>query len=819
MTRELNGNTWQLPDDRVARMLGKKSRYSDRLIQGVMEQNGWTEGMSSKVDRLEFYACASDTDAFQTALSQCCQDPEPACESILQELLEATGEAEGLVHYTALSKFLNLCLQLAREFWPGFESSSYAKLMFLVYNRPTADGISGATPLKPDVAGVNSTTPHDEETLQVSVDTKLFWSKQEEQDILIDIPVEVKATWPALVLKAVAYSRAVFAASPFRRSALVLGFNQSTLELRFLIFHRGGLTSSRALKLRERSGREACMRFMLALSTCETHRDIGLPSWFNGASFKLPITIDSNNNATRFVDAVVEKMLHADVRSRGRATHVFGLSYTCSLTPSTVNLPPSTIKSKLPLIDSDSGSLSSSAETWSNHQEKVKREKVVSVNDQIRHDLASHPLGPFKFCDVAFSGGLVDNEQIQYVVLKGSFVKDDPRHKSIEDQLLKTCSSLFGCPNHHYSFLPVDEDGSPATNHLYLPTPEEVLNDKAQFHWKIFDQEPPDQPEFRSVSLHISSLVGSSLVLCETPWLLAMSVLHGMLGWLGMFQLGFLHRDPSMGNILRLQKAAKMAPFKLDHTLVEFNSADNGLAEMIDQLTLGGKNKPIIDLNYAMHSRRITQLLGTLDVESEVLGFIIDGDNAVKWHEFGSPRNATRSGTFEFMSMALRQTLESDTDHLHSPVDDLHAQFYVTQWAAAYHRDADAPSRPELREKSRYADALRQKLTRDRETATNTIAQLSSDDDRDLERYGRFLCDCAPLLARWNAKLSDLRRTYKATRIKIYKLFDEDKDKDKQEKLMRLLFMTFAYCGVADFMEVLAEWGSYMGLMIPSSGA
>ena len=52
-----------------------------------------------------------------------------------------------------------------------------------------------------------------------------------------------------LVRQAGTYARCLFTASPLRKFALVLGYEYDSQEIRILVFHHGGLTSSEVLNL------------------------------------------------------------------------------------------------------------------------------------------------------------------------------------------------------------------------------------------------------------------------------------------------------------------------------------------------------------------------------------------------------------------------------------------------------------------------------------------------------------------------------------------------------------------------------------------
>jgi hypothetical protein len=109
------------------------------------------------------------------------------------------------------------------------------------------------------------------------------------------------------------------------------------------------------------------------------------------------------------------------------------------------------------------------------------------------------------------------------VVIKWSWVSLATR--SVESELLRDCSGLFGTPKHNYSFLACHGDYSPATNHLFLPDDIE----RKFCYWNLFS--PEDKlPERRGLWVHISPFAGHSLVTARSPKMLIHAVLHACLG-------------------------------------------------------------------------------------------------------------------------------------------------------------------------------------------------------------------------------------------------------------------------------------------------
>lgn len=130
--------------------------------------------------------------------------------------------------YENICNALNAVVSASDDFrYPLFSSK------FEVYDKQMADGIEGAHALKPDLLL----------TFKPMVAGKLArW-----RDVFI--AVEVKSDWTSLINQAATYGRALFHARKTRTFSVVIGINHQTRDARFLFFHRGGLTSSRLLKL------------------------------------------------------------------------------------------------------------------------------------------------------------------------------------------------------------------------------------------------------------------------------------------------------------------------------------------------------------------------------------------------------------------------------------------------------------------------------------------------------------------------------------------------------------------------------------------
>ena len=109
------------------------------------------------------------------------------------------------------------------------------------------------------------------------------------------------------------------------------------------------------------------------------------------------------------------------------------------------------------------------------------------------------------------------------IVVKWSWVS--PTTESVESELLRDCSGLFGVPKHYYSFLSCHGNDSPATNHLFLPDDTEIET----CYWNLFHPNT-GSPDRLGLWVYVSSFAGHSLTTARSSKTLILSVFHACLG-------------------------------------------------------------------------------------------------------------------------------------------------------------------------------------------------------------------------------------------------------------------------------------------------
>ena len=231
-----------------------------------------------------------------------------------------TGGTER-VWYPPIATFLNNCVDVCRGTLHNSKSGAatashplfYDRLKFIVYDKTTVDGVEGSSPVKPDLVG----------GLDLIPDERVAWSPQDPLTRQVLLPVEVKADWAPMVFQAATYARCLFSASPSRQFAVVLGFRHTTAELRFLVFHRGGLTGSKPLSVKDEGGQEGILRVLLSILSWRSAEDAGFPQFNNN----FEMSLFRHEGDKDGVVARVAEVLHDDHCVLGCASRVLLMRY------------------------------------------------------------------------------------------------------------------------------------------------------------------------------------------------------------------------------------------------------------------------------------------------------------------------------------------------------------------------------------------------------------------------------------------------------------------------------------------------------------
>jgi hypothetical protein len=163
--------------------------------------------------------------------------------------------------------------------------------------------------------------------------------------------------------------------------------------------------------------------------------------------------------------------------------------------------------------------------------------------------------------------------------MKASWQPERKYH--LEPEMFGRCQNAFGLPKLLKGGEARGTDGRVLSNRIFLPDDEEEI--KKRF-WPLFTfkkrkAEPPTMVDHRILTYTLTEDEGTTLAACKTPWELCESLLHAMLGWLPLhsrnpaaltyisgwltlLQRGYLHRDISIGNVIKLREPRSgNAPF------------------------------------------------------------------------------------------------------------------------------------------------------------------------------------------------------------------------------------------------------------------
>ena len=140
------------------------------------------------------------------------------------------------------------------------------------------------------------------------------------------VPVEVEANWAPIVIQAATYARCLFGARPSRQFSVVLGFRHTVAKLRFLVFHRGGLTGSKPCSVKDPQGRKDILRIFFSILRWTSVNDAGFLEFFNDSEMCLPCHKDNE------IGTVVnlKEVLHGGLCVQGRASRVLPMSHPTS---------------------------------------------------------------------------------------------------------------------------------------------------------------------------------------------------------------------------------------------------------------------------------------------------------------------------------------------------------------------------------------------------------------------------------------------------------------------------------------------------------
>ena len=213
---------------------------------------------------------------------------------------------------TPLSAFLNNCVNACRaalDKRTGYtkkDPSLYSHLRFVICGRSMMS-------VEPSLVGGLGLVSGD----------RVAWSPESILEKQALIPVEVRADWHTLVAQAETYAHCLFSASHARQFVVVLGFQHTDAQLRFLVFHRSGLTGSKPCSVWSPEGQKDTLRIFLSILSWTSANDAGFPKFINDSDMSL---LCHEGDKTGVVGRIAE-VLYSDPCVQGRGSGVLLVEY------------------------------------------------------------------------------------------------------------------------------------------------------------------------------------------------------------------------------------------------------------------------------------------------------------------------------------------------------------------------------------------------------------------------------------------------------------------------------------------------------------
>lgn len=352
---EIGNQTWELPALMFAQIISPKKPNSGVKTTGELLS-------------LDCYSFAIDNPTFHDALDEITQDLQN------NKFFTSTSERES-AHYPSIATFLTTCVELCHDTLdklggpdvPPRQDRWYRDLQFTI-GKPLIDKVQGSAPLKPDITGGHG--------ISAIQDEALYWDPPKDKPThRLVVSVEVKNNWASMVAQAATYAHGLFSADTARTFAPVLAFNHRRKEMRFLAFHRGGLTASVEIDLTEPGELKGFVQIFFALALGSTPVDAGFLTCFNGTEYKLP----TDKEGASYRLATLEGILSDSLCIRGRATFVSRASFSPGAL-SAITEPPS-----VAVEPSSSGPASSSKSPVIPAHPKRRSEPETYTTRTIRH--------------------------------------------------------------------------------------------------------------------------------------------------------------------------------------------------------------------------------------------------------------------------------------------------------------------------------------------------------------------------------------------------------------------------------------------------
>ncbi|KAJ7690295.1 hypothetical protein B0H16DRAFT_1857212 [Mycena metata] len=714
--------------------IGQIYQFPDAIrISRILSPRTPKKGMKgAELKVLDNYDCVVDTPEFQAAFTAAKVSLEASKRNSWQP--RPVEPAPEQTHYESLAEFLNACVYYGGDALDKSRGSWYDELNFVVYARVMGDTVENAFPVKPCLLGGNTLVASNGSTAK---DT-LFWSPPSDQDgIRAEIPVE---------------------RNPSRTFALVIGYNE-TGGLRFLVFHRGGLTSHVPLLLNTPEGRADALRLVMTLLLWSNPRDAGLVSTSNELEFWIPRPSDPQS--PNCIKATTKQILHTSNCVRGRATRVSRLSCRdpdasgVSLAVAVSQASVFRRRSSRPAANSVPSPPTSAPRSRKaadvRPSTEVEEPSTIPVEPRGKH--------PKHRMEWSLPAGLTNGSppnmqdvEGRDVVLKASWQTESV--KDAEKSMYMAGAGAFGTAVVLYSYEATHPTGEPVSNCLLVPTRQE-MTDNPNHPWTIGKSEN-ETPEIRDLCITVFLSIGHLFYEAKSSYDICIGIAHALLGWLSYYQSGWMHRDISIGNVL---------------------------------------------LTLAQIGKDINALIEKLEIGSKCTAFVTDGDLAIQWTTYFDDQynHAIKFGTPEFMSLKLQRAMNKNTAYIQSPADDVQSFFWVMLWAVLFNNMDQKRSQDELDWRAEMEGA-------DVRAKSGFVTVLNSeefDPEFSSVEYSAVGAQLFPLLQVWWGKQMKLEADWGNVLREAKRISPES-----QARFNLHHYHLFALRGVKEFLEIVDKYAA-----------
>ena len=711
--------------------------------------------------------------------------PEPPFYPLIVDLLNSMTEelegayrnarkAQGKPKSAPNSKFPQLKEKQHRWFPHGLKFLECA-------NQAVKDGIDGAFPLKPDFICIKGG--------DVKANNRRFsWGQpntENESGGQIQQVGEVKKTWPELMAQLLTYMRAMRTAFPDCLFRIGYAFCHGLQEFRVIIHHHGGITATKAFDLRERKDRIKLQTVFFSMLCWQNPADAGFTWLTNGVEYNIPhlgrwryhsIYFQSHcgrGRATRVIKVVRQdgppptgdkstinmnraettrrsrKKDGSDVNAKAgedeRASVGTKRSHTISIGSKEANAPTSFKSLKSSAIDSPSSGSRAAPPT-------AEAETIYPIRSAYEY----FPLGDFP--------GPADAKWVKetpthsrksctelVIKMSSPAVKDDlpTELQFVNEQICFSKSDFtpFGLAEYVCAYLPHFPEDWLSSNSIFIPHlllasgfERFPATDDYYWHWRAHSpREPPSNYDVRLLLVIVSSDQGEPLVKCQTADDIARCMFSVMMGYSAAFSRGWIQRDPSIGNALKL---TQKRPDSLERTLFLDAAWDTkrsffkGLSDdTLDLVELYRTTAPALfakiftkapasaqkeyedlkaESNLMWLRYQILEAAESLDLANHCVGIQTDFDLAAKLDDYVEERTpgASISGTVQFLSTRLLSAATqraAPVRYLHSTIDDLWAHFYTMVWAVVNCQAIGNPAGGVQHARNQLRDSRREK--------------------------------------------------------------------------------------------------------------